>query len=117
MRIFIIYFCLTACSPSSLQDLSYEADSEMKKLTIELRGIETKEDLQNRSKKIKKRFSKIARLLIQTRSFLESTSEVSLVAEDLFVELARLYEIPGMREGIEDLQQEAVHLLHKKSRV
>jgi len=116
VKIFYLFFFLVSCSPLSLQDLRYEADSEMRKLVSELKSVETKEDLQKRSVRIKKRFNKIAELLVQTRNFEETSSEVSMVAETLFVELARLYEIPGMRESIENLQAEAVHLLDKRSR-
>jgi len=109
-------FCLVSCSFSSLQDVRYEADFEMRKLVLELKAIETKEDLQKRSVCIKKRFHKIAELLLETRKFPEAFSEVSLAAEALFVELARVYEIPGAREMIENLQTEAVHLLDKRPR-
>ena len=105
--------CLVSCGPSSLQDLRCEADSEMKKLAKELEEIKTKDDLQNLSARIKKKFTRLGLLLVETRKFAGASPEPSPVAEALFAELARLYEIPGARETIENLQEEAVHLLDK----
>lgn len=116
MKIFLFLFLLVSCSPSSLQDIRYESDSEVRKLVADLRLVESKEDLQKRSSRVKKRFNRIAELLIETRKFEEASGEASPAAEALFVELARLYEIPGVREVMENLQEEAVHRLDKKSR-
>lgn len=88
----------------------------MKKLTIELQAVKTKEDLQMRSGFIKKRMNKLASLLLETRKFPEVPLEASFAAESLFVELARLYEIPGVRELMELYEEEAVHVLDRKSR-
>jgi hypothetical protein len=114
--IFSFISLFAACSPSSLQDIRYEADSEMAKLVLDLQLVGSKEDLQKRSARIKKRFNRMADLLIETRNFEQSASETSPTAEALFVELARLYEIPGVRDLIENLQEEAVHRLDKRSR-
>lgn len=109
MKFFFLALCLVGCSPASLQEIRSKADFEMKKLTEELRRIETKEDLHHRSKQIKKRFDSMADLLVKTRDFGATSTEPSKAAELLFAELARIYEIPGAREVIEHLQEEAVH--------
>jgi hypothetical protein len=110
-----IWLCLfCSCSPTSLSDLRCEAEGEMKQLTIELKEIYSNEDLEKRAKRVKKRFNQLARLLVATRNFEDDSSFQSLAAEALFVELARLYEIPGMREQIESLQREAVHILDSR---
>jgi nitric oxide reductase activation protein len=116
-KITFLFVLFVSCSPLSLKDLRCEADAEMRKLALELRGFETKEDLQQNSKRIKKRFNKLAQFLIETRKFTEGNSEISSAAEELFIELARLYEAPGAKETIESLQEEAVRLIDKKSRV
>lgn len=95
----------------SFADLRYEGEAETRKLARELRAIETKEDLQKAIPRLKKRFNKIADLLIEVRSFSKVETEPSQASEELFIELARLYEISGGRELIESAQTEAVHRL------
>lgn len=108
-----ILLVLGACSPSSLADLRWEGEAETLKLAKELRHIETKEDLQKALPRLKKRFVRIADLLIQVRRFSpEEIPDPSLASEELFRELARIYEIPGGREGIESAQTEAIHKLN-----
>jgi hypothetical protein len=99
---------LTACSPSSLSDVRLEGEAETKRLSEELKSIETIEDLTKASPKLKKRFNKIADLLIEARQFPDVPSEPSLASEELFAELARIYEIPGGREALEKTQAEAI---------
>src|SRR3990167_576159 len=135
---FFLLLLLAACSPTSLKDLRMEGEAETKKLALELRKIETKESLIRASPKLKKRFNRIADLLIQTHEFEELLperkefprsgkdrdcvelpvqkgeilKEPSLASEELFIELARLYEIPGAKEIVEGAQKEAVAKLN-----
>ena len=107
---------LSGCAPASLKDLRYEGEGEIKKLTADLRKIESKEDVQKASKKLKKRFNRIADLLIETRKFSSSgdeSFEPVMASEELFTEIARIYEIPGARAAIEAAQSEAVHRLDR----
>lgn len=106
---------ISGCAPSSLEDLRCQADAEMKGLLVELKGVETKEDLQKSAKKLKKYFQHIASLLVEARKFSNMESGISPVGEELFAEFARIYEIPGAREAVEQLQAEAVYVLRKKS--
>lgn len=115
-RLFFFLFLFASCSPSSLHDIRCEADSEITKLVLDLQLVKSKEDLQKQSVRIKKRFNRMADLLIAARNFELTASEASIAAETLFVELARLYEIPGVRDLMENLQEEAVRRLDKKSR-
>lgn len=112
----IFLFFFVGCSPANLKDLRCEGEAEMKKLTAELKKIESKEDVQKASKKLKKRFNRIADLLIETRKF-SSPNDESIepvpAGEELFAELARIYEIPGARAAIETAQSEAVHRLDR----
>lgn len=104
-------FSLISCSPVSLEDLRLEGEAETKKLAAELRAIETREQLQRVKPKLRKRFNRIADLLIQVREFAGEPAEPTEASEALFAEMARLYEIPGCREMIESTQNEAVHRL------
>ena len=104
---------LTACGPMTQDDLSSEASTQCTKLTQILREIDNKDDLIKNLPKIKKRYDKIADLVIQVREIPDKTEkEPSGASDDLFVELARLYEIPGCRELIESVQMDAIHRLH-----
>lgn len=108
---FSILIFLASCGPASLADLRYEGEAQTRKLAAELRTIESKEDLQKAIPKLKKRFNKIGELLIEARGFPKEESEPSFASEQLFAELARLYEMPGGRELIESAQTEAIHQL------
>ena len=121
-RIYFLIFLLflVGCSPANLKDLRCEGEAEMKKLTAELKRIESKEDVQKASKKLKKRFNRIADLLIETRKFSSPNDEPTEpvpAGEELFAELARIYEIPGARAAIEMAQSEAVHRLDRSKRL
>ena len=120
-RIVKLLSCLSllgihGCSPVTLEDLRYQSEAEMKKLVIELRGIQSKEDVQRASKRLKKRFNQMAKLLIAARKFPNVESDSSSVGEELFVEFARIYEIPGARDVIESIQVEAVHALGRATK-
>src|SRR3990167_2773089 len=109
----LLFLFLIGCSPTTLNDLRSEAETEIKKLTIELRKMESKEDIQKGSKRLKKRFNRISDLLVKTRGIPRSVQPPLLVGEELFAELARLYEIPGGREVIEATQRGAVRKLDR----
>jgi hypothetical protein len=111
----LVFFLLLAiaCGPTTLPDLRIEGESETKKLAFELRALETKEDLQRAAPKLRKKFNRLAEILIKVSRFSKEAAEPSFASEQLFVELARLYEIPGGREIIEKAQLEAVQKLKK----
>ena len=72
---------------------------------------ESKEDLQKALPQLKERFNQIAELLIEVRKMPKEELEPSLASEQLFAELARLYEMPGGREQIESAQKDAIQNL------
>ena len=110
----ILAVCLTGCSPATLDDLRCQGEAETGKLAAELRGIETKEELQKNLPRLKKRFNRISDLLVEVRKFPNpAQAEPTMASEELFVELARIYEIPGAREMIEKSQSEAILRLAK----
>lgn len=97
---------LAGCSP--FHDISGEGEAETRKLAAELRAIETKEELQKAVPRLKKRFNRLADLVVEARSFKQEASEPTAASEELFIELARLYEMTGGRELIESAQADAV---------
>lgn len=112
--LFFLFFLFLGCSPQSLEDLRVEAEGEIERLVEDLRRIETKDSLQKAVPKIKKRFNKIADLLVETRKFPKSASPPLEVSERLFIELARLYEIPGGKELLESAERDAVEKLQAR---
>jgi hypothetical protein len=114
-----IFLLLAGCAPANLKELRCEGEEQMKKLTGDLKKIETIEDVQKGSKKLKKHFNRIGELLIETRHFPPPAEPEGRTAagEALFAELARVYEIPGARSLIETAQSEAVHRLDRSKRV
>jgi nitric oxide reductase activation protein len=97
-----------------MEDLRAEGDSEVTKLTEILREVETKEDLQAKLPKIKKEYHRIAQLVLEVRQIQEKSPEFlepSQAGDELFAELARLYEMPGCRELIELAQNDAIQKL------
>lgn len=111
IRFWILIF-LASCAPATVADLRCEGEAQTKKLAFELRAIENREDLQKAVPRLKKRFNKIADLILEARSFSkEEELEPSYASEELFAELARLYEMPGGRELIENAQVEAIQRL------
>ena len=75
------------------------------------------EELQAATPYLKKKFNKLANLLLEVRLLQERKPDVFHSneplegSEALFAELARLYEIPGCREIVEQAQAEAVYRL------
>ena len=102
---FWILIFLVSCAGANLRS---EGESQTRKLADELRSIETREELQRAVPRLKKRFNQIAELLIKARSLPKEGAEPSFASEELFIELARLYEMPGGRELIESSQREAI---------
>jgi len=107
-KTFLLFIFLVGCGPATLCDLRIEGEAETKRLAAELSQIENRDDLQKAIPRIKKRFNKMADLLIEAREFPQEECLPSFASEQLFAELARLYEIPGGRELIESAQMEAV---------
>lgn len=108
---FWILIFLCSCGPATFDDLRVEGDAEIRLLAKELRGIETKEELQKAIPRLRKRYNRIADLLIEAKKYPPVDDEGSLASEELFVELARIYEMPGGREGIELAEAQALKRL------
>ncbi len=80
-----------------------------------MKALDTKEELAAAIPRIKKRYNRIASVLAEARKFKDGMDEEpSFASEELFAELARLYEIPGGRELIETAQTEAISRLESR---
>ena len=108
----LFLICLVSCGPATMADLRLEGEAQTKRLAEELQLIESKEDLLSALPKLRKRFDQIAEILIKTRSFPKQDFQASFASEQLFAELARLYEMPGCRELIEGAQADAIRRLN-----
>ena len=113
-RFFLVFMVLVGCSPTSMADLLLEGEAETKKLAKELSVIETREGLQKALPQLRNRFNRIADLLIRVRKVAQEAAEPTEASEALFAEMARLYEIPGCRELIENAQADAIRKLGRK---
>lgn len=114
-----VFFLLAACGrPATWDDLRAEGEAEARALAQILHNIDTKEELQKSLPKIKKRFNKIADLALEVRELKEKSAmpenrDPSEASDALFVEMARLYEMPGCRDLIEMAQNEAVRQINR----
>jgi len=99
-----------------LGDLRAAGELETKKLIYLLRDVENKEQLQKKIGKIQQSYTRIAELVLELRKLSTDTnlgSEPSEVGDALFMELARLYEMPGCRRLLETAQEDAIYRLSK----
>lgn len=104
----LIFLAASCGGPTTLSEVRYEGEAQTKKLAIELQALETKEDVQRAVPILKKRFNKLAELVLVAKNLPKEEMEPSFASEQLFAELARLYEIPGCKELIESAQIDAV---------
>ncbi len=119
-KVWILCFFFLSCSPSSYEDFRAEGDELAKDLAKELQEIQSLEELQIKSQKIRKKYLALARLVRAIREydsenlgkhgFLEKESKAS---EKLCFQMKRLYEIPGAKEVMEKAQYDALCYLGK----
>ncbi len=104
---------LSACSPSSLDDFRHEGEAICKKLTQELREIDTHDKLIKKAPKLKLYFDQLASLMIEVKRLEPDDvtpiiDEESLASQALLYELKRIYQIEAGRDIIEKAQKEAL---------
>lgn len=113
--VLLLILLLQGCTPNSIEDLRCEAQREVLHLAKDLQAIESKEELTGSIARLRRRYNRIADLVIESRKFAPlSPAEPTWESEKLFIELSRLYEIPGAREIIESAQKEAMSRLSKE---
>ncbi len=116
-RYYFLFLCFSACSSSSVEDFRCEGETQIRALTIELRQIHSRDELRAAIPRVRKKILKLSELLIDVREFLSTHLDVdpspshSLAGDELFAELARLYEMPGGKELMETAQIEAIDRL------
>ena len=122
-RFFLVVFFCTACSPSSGEEWKLEGESISKKLVVELEQVESLQDLELRSSKIKKYFYKLTDLAVAAKQYqirhpdaFEEESYSMHISDILKSELMRIYQIEGASEIIENLQRESLHKLDQYSK-
>ncbi|HEV7737161.1 MAG TPA: hypothetical protein VGO47_07295 [Chlamydiales bacterium] len=114
----LLLFFMVSCGSPSVKDLRAEGEGETRKLAGLLRDIETREQLQKKIGKIQQCYAKIADLMIQLREMSEGLAgdeEASEFSDALFIELVRLYEMPGCRRLLEAAQEGAIEKLYPRS--
>ncbi len=108
-----VVLLLSGCSPSSLDDFRHEGEAICKKLTQELREIDTHDKLMKKAPKLKLYFDQLASLMIEVKKLEPDDvtpiiDEESLASQALLCELKRIYQIEAGREVIEKAQKEAL---------
>lgn len=114
----LLIILMAGCAPSSHEELRSEGEEVCRAFIQELQKIHTQEEALKHYSSIEKKYRKIASLIAELREMQEweGESEVCRISElsnKLFLELARLYEIPGVREILEKAQLEGIN----KSRI
>ncbi|MCC6127617.1 MAG: hypothetical protein IT584_00225 [Chlamydiae bacterium] len=113
----LVLLFLCSCMASPQEEFRSRGKKIVKELVQVLQNVENHEELQAAREPLKKLYKKLASLLVEIQSFQETRPEVVFSSrelegsEDLFIHLARLYEIPGCREIMERSQGDAVYLL------
>ena len=109
---------LTCCSPSSVEDFRHEGESRCRALVLELKKIQTPEELHRAEPTLKKHFNSLVILMLEAKRFQQSLDDPEPIEAlphqasiELKEELRRIYAFEGGREAIERAQQEALEVL------
>lgn len=117
---FSLFFLFFACSPQTYEDFQMEAERIDAKILHDLKEVHTKQDLLARTSHLKKNYKKMAKLIALFDEYLQShempsqQKEPSSTSQQLCHELLRIYEIPGAKEVLQRIQQEALYYLPKQ---
>ena len=107
---------LSACAPSSVDEFRQQGEEAAASLTDEMRRIHSKEELQAALPKLRKKYLRIAKLALAARELAREDGESfppTEASDELYAEIARLYELPGGRELLRSAQAESFKLLAK----
>ncbi len=89
----------------------------MSSLVEELQTVQSRKDLLSKNKRVKRLFTQLATLSIEARQFCDSHPELQKpatdepIAAELKAEILRLYAIDGVREIVEEAQEEGLDRL------
>lgn len=111
-KLFIVFFVLLGCNPSSYEDFQFEGDAHCRKMLNTLKCIQDRQQLLQAQPILRQHFEDLVDLMIAARKFQQRSLEVkefypSFYSIALKEELKRLYEIEGGREIIERTQKQA----------
>lgn len=105
---------MSGCAPSSVEEFHSEGAAAAASLTEEMRRIRSKEELQAAIPKLRKKYLRIAKLAARAGE-LAAREEQPLppcqASDELYAEIARLYELPGGRELLMSAQAESLKFL------
>lgn len=105
---------MSACAPTSAESLYLEGESAALALRDEMRCIHSRDELQAAIPKLRRKYLRLARLALAARELAaqgEKPLPPSRASDELFAEIARLYELPGGRELLALAQAESLKLL------
>lgn len=114
-KILFIFFFLFSCTPTSSEDYQTLATSEILQFVNLLKKINDPSDLKKWQKKVEDHFNKLAKIMINYRTYLEKhpeapskrLSKLEDAASLLKKEIYRIYELDGGFDLIEDMQKNA----------
>lgn len=118
--LFILLLFSGSCASSNQQNDKAEGQEIVRALIKELKPIRSREQLVQRSPKIKKIFNQLAEILIKAKEhqLYECTNEIDsdqthaqYYSNQLKEELNRLYRLDGGKETIENCQKDALERL------
>ncbi len=113
-RYLFLAFLFAACAPVTVEDFHREGEVAAKILAEEMRKIQSQDDLRAAIPKLRRGYVRLARLAISARELEERGVEPLMASQsndELYAEVARLYELPGGKELLIAAQRDALKLL------
>ncbi|MCF7806830.1 MAG: hypothetical protein K9M07_04600 [Simkaniaceae bacterium] len=114
----LLILIFTSCGVSQFQEFQREGEAIAKKLIALLQKIETKEDMEKHSSKIRLQIERLTDLMIQAKKFQMNhrggvddpiiSVEITHALRD---EIKRIYQIPHVEEAMHDLERDSLHKL------
>ena len=114
--LFLILFFFVSCSPRSYEDFRYEGEAVARSIAQDLKAVRTKEDLEKILPRLRKKFQKLADLIVALRKFRQEqppeeacySAYEAKANEELHSEIRRIYQMPGARQLMEQAQRDAL---------
>ncbi len=115
--LYLLLLVLSACAPSSPADFRQAGDAWAKGFAADLRDIESRDDLERAIPRIKRHYNRLAELVGEVAEWERAHPGVKVPFEPtqggdaLFIELARVRELPGGKEILEDCEGESIRAI------
>ncbi len=120
--VFLVFF--VSCSPGSIKEYQIEGEDIAKNMIKILERVESVNDLERDSLKLKKEIAALVKIMIEAKKYQNSHPEEEVrepinfeVSEALKKEFMRIYQLEGCQDAMEALQRESLHkldLYHRK---